>query len=180
MNRRINYIFVGLLIFLASLGLFSQNPYEYHREGAIEIESPYPLRKIDFGVSLPADWGIDLKNPQTHGILSGKDEYALLFQSHYKGELDLDIIDFSEKLLEEVRRRLNLQIDYVRDRVYRNGAYDGIEYEGEAYFRGERMRIRILCLADKDRIILLAFLSAADNFDSNKRMDRIYRSIRLY
>lgn len=174
-------LILQILVFI-SFGLKAQTMLDYqsYSVGDIRLESPYPMRNIDFNIKLPEDWEIQLKRPQSSGFLSDEGEYGIVFQSFYEGTMTFDVDEFTEKVFMELRRRLDLNVEYVNKSNYRSGTFYGLEYSGEAYFRNERNSMKILIAADMDKILLIAVIYPTHNREASYRMDNIYRSIRLY
>lgn len=172
-----------LLSFLLFLVQFSftqiAQTTDYQRIGVIEVDSPYPLRKIDFNLRSPVEWELKLNEPSAYGLISSHGEYGLFFQSEYDGSLSFSLEDFSEKMLSEVRRRLNIQIDYIDEKAYQQNGYYGTDYYGKVLFRKEPQTIRARIAADEKHIILIVLMNPAQNPEIDRRMEKLHKSIEL-
>lgn len=182
MNK--TYILVHLLLsFLVCQVIVAQNPQEkfhYERFGLIEIETPYPIRSIDFNLQNAEIRKLKLTDPRAEGFLSSISEYGFFFQAGYEGELIYSVEEFGEMILDELRRRLNLEIGYMkRDHIFKDGFY-GMKYSGNVLFHKKEKSLKSLIVADDSHIILLVFLYPRNNIAIGNNMERMFQSIQLY
>ncbi len=173
------YLCLFFCTFLLSQMSVAQNSsiFQEYTIGNVRLESPYPLRRLDFRVQIPQGWDLSFKKTSAHGFLSANAEYGVIFQARYEGMLPFDMEEFGSKLLAEVRRRLNLSVDYMTKESFTRSGYYGYHYTGKVNFRQEPTQFNAIIVADKDKIILLVITYPLLSKIAADRMESVVNSI---